>query len=68
MTAFDDFRGFVRQAALAQAAVDEEIIRGLLGRWVSELEPAVARDENGKIIGLTSADAAIGSEPFILRL
>lgn len=54
-------------AAMRQkAAQDEQIIRDLLGRWVSELTPAVAY-RNGEIIGLCDADAPAGSAPFILE-
>ena len=50
----------------AKVQDNEAIICGLLSRWVSELEPAIAF-ENGEIIGLTLAEAQVGSKPFILR-
>ncbi len=62
------FEDFVRCGQAAQAAVNEVLVRHLLSRWVSELEPAVAYDRQGRIIGLTLADAPVGSAPFILRL
>ncbi len=55
------------RAILAKAAHDEAVLRRLLGRWVSGLEPAVAY-RNGEIIGLTVADAPIGSSPFLLEV
>lgn len=63
-----DLDEFVRRGQRAQAAADEILVRELLGRWVSELEPAVAYDRQGRVIGLTVANAPIGSTPFVLRL
>lgn len=51
---------------LEKCRKDEAAVRELLGRWVSELEPAVCY-HRGEIIGLTLADAPLGSKPFILR-
>lgn len=46
----------VRQAQADMATRREAIVRELLGRWVSELEPAVAIDQaSGAIIGLAVA-------------
>ncbi len=58
---------YVRSACLAKAACDEAVVRGLLKRWVSEMEPAIAY-RNGEIIGLCIADAMIGTAPFILEV
>ncbi len=63
----DIMQHYIRRAALARAAADERTIRNLLERWVSELPPAVAY-QNGEVIGLTLADAPVGSKPFILRV
>jgi hypothetical protein len=57
---------YVSSAIQLRAASDEIIIRSLLGRWVSELEPAVAWCD-GEIIGLCPAGAEIGTSPFILE-
>ncbi len=56
-----------RKLLAARMARDEQLIRSLLERWVSELEPAIAY-RNGEIIGLTPANAPLGSKPFILRV
>lgn len=47
---------------------DERKTRFLLEHWVSELEPAIAIDENHNIIGLTPADTPIGVKGFIMHL
>jgi len=39
-----------------------------LAQLPSELEPAATLDRRGNIIGLTVADAPVGSMPFILWL
>lgn len=57
----------MRRAAMARARYEEYVIRELLGRWVSELEPAVAY-RDGEIVGLTIAAAPIGSAPFIMPI
>jgi hypothetical protein len=54
-------------AVIGRCHRDEALVKDLLGRWVSELEPAVAYDKRGNVIGLTLADAQVGSKPFILR-
>ena len=51
----------------AKIRADEEVIRELLGRWVSELEPSIARDRTGRILGLVPADTPIGSKPVIFK-
>jgi hypothetical protein len=56
---------YIAQESSRRAAAEEVIIRGLLSRWVSELEPAVAY-RDGQIIGLTLAEAEVGSRPWIL--
>jgi hypothetical protein len=52
----------------AKTARDKCVVREMLGRWVSELEPALATNQRGDIIGLTMADAPVGSKPFVLRI
>jgi hypothetical protein len=54
----------VAKAQRAKSASDELIVRKLLECWVSELEPAIAY-RDGKIIGLTLADAEVGGYPPI---
>lgn len=49
------WKAAVRAQARAKAARDEEIVRELLGHWVSELDPAIAY-QNGEVIGLCLAD------------
>ena len=63
----DVMERYVQEAIRLRAARDEVVIRGLLGRWVSELDPAVAW-QDGRIIGLTVADSDLGTSPFILRV
>jgi hypothetical protein len=58
---------YIQEFIKLRVMEDEATIRDLLGRWVSGLEPAVAY-RDGEIIGLTLADAEIGSRPYILRL
>ncbi len=58
----------LKAAVRRKLARDEQIIRELLGRWVSELEPCVAYDPDFEIIGLCPANAPLGSSPFILRV
>ena len=57
----------IDRAMAAQAAHNEAVVRSLLGRWVSGLEPSIAM-RNGKIIGLCDAAAPLGSIPWILDL
>lgn len=52
-------------AAKMKMAANDVIIREMLGRWVSELEPSIAYDLDSEIIGLTIAMAPIGSCPPI---
>ena len=50
-------REYVRRETLARARADEALVRDLLGLWVSELEPAIARRQGThEILGLTWAD------------
>jgi hypothetical protein len=58
----------IEHAIKANTARDEQIIRSLLGRWVSELVPAIAYDQFGAILGLVPANSPIGSKPFMLRV
>lgn len=53
---------------LIQAQRNEVLVKKLLSRWVSEIPPAIAIDENNNIIGLTPEDTPIGVKGFILRL
>ena len=64
-----DFKSTLRVALDQDAREREDIVRWLLGRWVSGLEPAIAVDSrSGQIIGLCDADAISGSNPYILRI
>jgi hypothetical protein len=63
----NEFERALVRAMEAKTRRDEETVRRLLERWVSELEPAVAY-RDGEIIGLTIADAPLGSCPPILRV
>jgi hypothetical protein len=58
----------VERARRRFLARNEAAVRELLGRWVSELEPATVLNRHGYVIGLTMADAMPGSMPFILWL
>lgn len=55
-----DMMGRVREEMRRQLAADEEMLRELLGGWVSELEPAMVY-QNGKFIGLTAMEFPLGS-------
>lgn len=58
--------GTALQRQIAKFTADSEAkIRWLLQHWVSEIEPAVAYDKHGNIIGLTIADAPVGSKPVV---
>lgn len=60
-------REYVAQKLRQKAEADERLVRSLLERWVSGLEPSlVMRD--GEIIGLCDADAEVGSKPYVLLL
>ena len=48
-------------------AKQERLVRRLLERWVSGLEPAIAMGEGGKILGLCDADCSLGSKPYIFN-
>jgi hypothetical protein len=58
---------WINRAVMAKAARDERRVKSLLTRWVSELEPAIAYDLRGNIIGLTLADAPVGSCPWVMK-
>ena len=62
----DIIRKAIEEQQRAAARRDEKIVRALLERWASELEPAIAM-RDGKIIGLTLADAPLGSSPPIFN-
>lgn len=51
----------VSQALMDRAAREEALLRRLLERWVSGLEPAAALDDNGNLVGLCDANAELGS-------
>ena len=59
----------LREEILARAAQNEATLKALLGRWVSELEPCVAMDQRGVLLGLTPAGNMVdrNHEVFILR-
>ena len=59
---------FIRIRQREVAKENEQKVRLLLEHWVSGLDPALAIDADGKIIGLTDADAPLDSSPYILRL
>lgn len=62
-----NLRPFLEAAMRQRAAMDEAVVRDLLSRWVSELDPVlVRRSRDGEIIGLTFADAPLGSVPPVL--
>lgn len=44
--------GMRHHAIEAALRRDESKLRELLGRWVSEIEPVVCRDQDGQIVGL----------------
>ena len=51
-----EWESCLKQTFQAKAGDDEHIVRKLLGKWVSKLEPAIVYDRQGNIIGLTRAD------------
>ena len=61
-------QAIIEAAIAANNQRNEQIIRHLLGRWVSELKPAIAYDQGGNILGITMAEAEIGSTPFMLTV
>ena len=64
---FDDIIGVAARAYSRWWALEQDkIVRELLGRWVSEIEPAIAYSKEGRILGLTPADTPIGVKSFIL--
>ncbi len=65
---FDPIEVYYRKLLAARMERDEQTIRLLLERWVSELEPAIARGPDGEIIGLCDSKALLGTKPFILRV
>lgn len=51
----------------ARMAADAIVVRKLLERWVSELEPAIVFDRQFNVLGLAPAESEVGFKPFILR-
>jgi len=48
---------------------EEELVRAMLGLWVSELEPAVLRNRGGGMLGLTIAGIPVGARaPVVVRV
>lgn len=47
--------------------MQEDILRDLLGRWVSELEPELVIGPQQEIVGLTFAGQPLGLKPWILK-
>lgn len=56
----------IQRSIAEHSSREEEVVRVLLARWVSELEPVLVYHRS-EIIGLTFAGVPIGSEPPILR-
>lgn len=53
---------YVHRATAAKAASDEIILRGLLSRWVSELDPVVMiHQDTHRILGLGMLDDPTGA-------
>lgn len=64
MRTLDEIR---MRMALQKARHDEAIIREMLGRWVSELEPSVCY-RNGQVMGLCMAGDPTGHMPVVTPL
>lgn len=50
------------------AAYRDQIVYDLLCCWISEIEPAIAYDQDHRIIGLTPANNPVGVKPFVLGM
>jgi hypothetical protein len=63
------FQECLRESALRQVRAEEATVRRMLGEWVSELEPALARRaSDGALVGLTLADIPLGeTAPIVVR-
>lgn len=48
-------------------AKQERLVRRLLERWASGLEPAIAMGKDGEILGLCDADCPLGAKPYIFN-
>lgn len=67
MTPLFDISGIVADVMRRKVAAEESVVREMLGRWVSGLEPAIAM-RDGEIIGLTAAEFPIGVIcPIVVR-
>ena len=64
MSTLDEIR---MRMMLQKARHDEAIIREMLGRWVSELEPSVCY-RNGQVLGLCMAGDPTGHMPVVSPL
>ncbi len=64
-----DLHTLVVRACEEHAQAEEQLLKHMLGQWVSELEPSILRHiRTGKIIGLTIADIPIGTvAPVVVR-
>ena len=51
--------------SIARALIRERAIKEALGRWVSELEPVLVYDHEGKFAGLTHAGQPFGGVPRV---
>lgn len=60
-------KAYTSRAIRAKLRDDERTVRHLLEGWVSGLDPAIAMDMEGNVIGLCDADAPLGVKPFIFR-
>lgn len=58
----------LNEAVRAKFASDEQLVRELLGRWVSEIPPAIVFDKRGNIVGLCAADVMLDTKPFVLKV
>ena len=59
----------LRTMLLAHMLEEEELVRRMLGKWVSELTPSIVytRGHNGtKLVGLTGWEYPVGSTPPIM--
>lgn len=58
-TIHDQVADIAKREFARRCADDERLIRSLLGRWVSEIEPCVARDRDLRVIGLSAGDRIV---------
>lgn len=57
------------RAVMERAAEQERLVKLMLGRWVSELEPVLVFNRGGGLLGLAQAGIPIGACcPIIVRV